>query len=159
MFERLYEAFGIQILHNEVEQELATASDFAETLEARNVAERGDRLNQILSLGVPLGLGLALATIWFDFVGTSGVTLPNWFGYITATVLGMLVQIGTVTAVTLLAWIFVAWLYNGRKSWNKHEILLTLGLCGAIIIAGFFGGIDPTGNPSSEASVGNASTY
>ena len=154
MFERLYSAFSIKELHEEVEQEFATASDFAETFHARTQTESSDRLNQILSLGVPVGLGLALSALWLDFTASAGAELPVWYGAITNTLWGLLMQIGAITAATMAVWVIAAWFYGGRKDWNFREILLILVLCVAVATAGCLGGIRPEPSPGVENAVG-----
>ncbi|MGY3436802.1 MULTISPECIES: hypothetical protein [unclassified Marinovum] len=156
LFERLYAAFGIADLHAEVEQELASATEFAEAIEARMMAERGEQLNRIVSLGVPLGLGLALAALWFPFAWAETSDLPGWYDHIAKDVFGFLLQVFAIGTATNLVWTVLTLEYHRRKIWFSRNIWLTIVLIAGFSLTFFAGGWEPNSGKPLKTRLENA---
>lgn len=106
MFARLYAAFGIGEMFAEVEKELEAATGFHEMQAGARSRERGEQLNKLVSLGVPLSL----------LVGLGGMNIligdkaPFGFAESGAGVRLQLAQLAAMVAVVLGVWgIAVQW--------------------------------------------------
>ncbi|MBN9890537.1 hypothetical protein [Salipiger abyssi] len=74
IYAKLRKVMGVDAMFHEVEAELSSAADYANAMEARDASRRADALNRLVSLGVPLGLTVALADIEAN---QRGVVLPD----------------------------------------------------------------------------------
>jgi hypothetical protein len=140
MFEMLYAAFGIKDLHAEVEQELANATAFAEAVEARQVRDRSERLNQIASIGVPTSLGLALAALWFQVSSSDAFASGPWLDRIANNAWGAVMQTAGATAVGFVLWTVATMTFSEKKRWPIRETYITVGLAIVVFVSGWAGG-------------------
>ncbi len=76
MYSQLYETLGIEAQFADIENELRAANEFVEAKEAQAAAKRAEKLNDLISVGVPLSL-IVGATGANLFIGEAHPTSPE----------------------------------------------------------------------------------
>lgn len=134
MFTMLYDNMGLQGMFEEVSDEIAAANDFLALTEEQASAERAERLNNLVSYGVPLSLiaGLMGANI---FVGEGGMTVPGGteFGFRT-----QLFQLMMLVAVVGIGWATLTFFFQRNVTTERPPlkgagIWFSTGIIGAAL--------------------------
>ena len=76
MYEKLYNVMGIKAMFDEVEQELAVATEFQVTKENKASVDRSEKLNALVAFGIPLTLITGIAGMNI-LVGDAAPDIPS----------------------------------------------------------------------------------